>query len=218
MKDLSIVQEYLICSFDKKGNLPMIGKEISTCVLAGSLIELLQAQVIKIDNRSISITSELVNELHYLKSIYNEINKHKSIEINNLIKMYVMSLTDKKLKILISDLCSELESKQCVTKHIGKVLFNSERFIPNEECVDYVVEKIRAELLEEGIISDEVIALVSLLDKSNLLKKYFSKYESKKIKQRLEEIKCTHSNVLVKQMIDYVDSIMSSITIFSSVL
>ncbi|MCG9969589.1 GPP34 family phosphoprotein [Pelotomaculum terephthalicicum JT] len=72
-----------------------------------------------------------------------------------------------------------------------------------------MIQKIRAELLENGTISDETVALVSLLEKSHQIKKYFSKYESEQLKARLKEIKEAPSNQLVKQMVDYVDMIIA---------
>ncbi|MCG9969594.1 hypothetical protein L9W92_16445 [Pelotomaculum terephthalicicum JT] len=38
-----------------------------------------------------------------------------------------------------------------------------------------MIQKIRAELLENGTISDETVALVSPLEKSRQLKKYLSR-------------------------------------------
>lgn len=60
----------------------------------------------------------------------------------------------------------------------GKGLFkNKVSFIPNDNEVTKVIEKLRAEFLEQGDISDEVVVLGALLNRSGLIKKYFSKYE-----------------------------------------
>lgn len=212
MKDLSITQEFLMCALNSKGKLPVIGKEVPVCIVAGGIIELLQNNNIKLEGNKIIATKEAAYELSYLKSLYEEISKHNSVDIKNLISSYVMSLTDKKLNILIKDIGDELELKECVVKNNSGLFLKKDNFIPNEKYTDIIVEKIRAELLEDGRVTDEVIALVCLLDKSNLLKKYFSAYESKKLKNRLTEIKNTSQNELIKQMMEYVEILMATIT------
>ena len=52
-----------------------------------------------------------------------------------------------------------------------------------------MIQNIRAELLEEGELSEDIIALTALLDKSGELSRYFSAYEKKTLKARLKEIK-----------------------------
>lgn len=116
-----------------------------------------------------------------------------------------------KLILLIKDIANELELKQCIVKSNTGILVKKDSFIPNEKCTDMIVEKLRAELLEEGNITEEVIALASLLEKSNLLKKYFSSHESKKLKARVKEIRNTSENKLVKEMIEYVDIFFSDL-------
>ena len=76
-----------------------------------------------------------------------------------------------------------------------------------------VIEKLRAEFLEQGEISDEVIVLGALLNKSGLIKKYFSKYEVQKLNERLKEIKQSEAGVLVKQLVDYIDTLIVIISI-----
>lgn len=212
MKDLSIAQEFLMCSLNSKGRLPLIGKEVPVCIVAAGIIELLQNENIKFDSNKIIVTKGLTGELNYLKSLYDELSKYNSIEIKKLIKNYAATLTDKKLNILINDIGNELEGKKCVVKNKSGLFIKKESFIPSEKYINVIVEKIRAELLEDGSVSDEVIALVSLLEKSNQLKKYFSSYESDRLKARIEEIKNTAQNRLVKQMMECIDILMATIT------
>ena len=66
-------------------------------------------------------------------------------------------------------------------------LFGSKTaFAPSKEAINRVVDMVRSELLEDGTVTDEVAALTALLDKSGCLKEYFSKFEQKEIKQRLD--------------------------------
>ena len=66
----------------------------------------------------------------------------------------------------------------------GKTLY-----IPNEADVDHIVQNIRAELLEDGEISEDIVVLTALLNKSKDLQRYFSAYEKQALKKRLDEIK-----------------------------
>ena len=76
---------------------------------------------------------------------------------------------------------------------------------------DRVIQKIRAEFLEEGQISEETVLLGCLLDKTSLLKKYFSAYEAKMLKQRLKELRKAPENKLINEMIDSVDTLIAVI-------
>ena len=76
-----------------------------------------------------------------------------------------------------------------------------------------VIEKIRAELLEDGDVSEDVIALTVLLDKSGQLKEYFSKYEQKELKEKLEVIRKSKAGTTAKELLWYIDSLDASIMI-----
>ena len=66
-------------------------------------------------------------------------------------------------------------------------------------------------------MADETVALVSLMEKSYRLKRYFSKYEARQLKARLREIRLTPSNQLVKQTVEYVDAMIAAIIVITSV-
>ncbi|EHQ90511.1 GOLPH3/VPS74 family protein [Desulfosporosinus youngiae] len=209
MKNLSITQEYVLCSLNKKGNFPTLSIKIPVCVVASGLIELLLNNCIKIDeNKKLCVISDLGAEQVYLKSLYDSLNKPKPIKIQEIALEYNLSFTSKKLNVLVADIGNSLADRDCVTPEKGGIFGNGFYFIPNPDEVDRVIQKIRAELLESGTVSDETIALVSLLEEGGQIKNYFSKYESEQLKVRLKEIKKAPSNQLLKQMLDYVDSFM----------
>ena len=63
--------------------------------------------------------------------------------------------------------------------------------------MDHIVQNIRAELLEDGEISEDIIVLTALLNKSQDLQRYFSSYEKQVLKKRLTEIKENPQNELI---------------------
>lgn len=217
MKDLSLSQEYLLCSLSEKGKLPIFGKEVSVCILASALLEMLMDGSVQMQGKNkMSVAGELGCERPYLRSLYEWLSKPKPVSIEKLAQDYCMTLTDKRLNELIVDIGNSLAENGCVTVEKGGVLAFKPRFIPNPGDVDKVIQKIRAELLESGEIADETVALVSLLQKGYQLKRYFSSYESGQLKTRLKEIKNSPSNQLVKQMVEYVDAIFAVIAITSA--
>lgn len=216
MKDLSLSQEYLLCSLSEKGKLPVFGKEVSVCILASALLEMLMDGCVQLhDKNKVSVMGALSDERPYLRSLYEWLCKPKPVTIEKLAQDYCMTLTDKRLNALIVDIGNSLAESGCVTVENGGVLAFKPRFIPNPDDVEIVIQRIRAELLENGEIADETVALVSLLQKGYQLNRYFSKYESGRLKARLKEIKETPSNQLVKRLVDYVDAIFAVIVITS---
>lgn len=210
MKDLSISQEYVLCSLNEKGKFPALSTEIPVCVLAGGLIELLASNCIQIDEKNkVCVIGNLSEKQFHLKSLFDWLNTSKPMKIEKITQEYSLTFTDKRLNALVTDIGNSLADRGCVTSRKGGIFGNKFYFIPNPDEVDKVIQKIRAELLENGTISDETVALVSLLEKSHQIKKYFSKYESEQLKARLKEIKEAPSNQLVKQMVDYVDMIIA---------
>ena len=52
MKDLSFTQEYLLCAFSPKGAIPVMkSTNITTCLVASGLLELLYSHTISIDEK-----------------------------------------------------------------------------------------------------------------------------------------------------------------------
>ena len=64
---------------------------------------------------------------------------------------------------------------------------NSKRknYIPTKQAVHYVVDLIRSELLEDGEITEDIACLVALLERSKIMKEYFSSFEQKEIMKKL---------------------------------
>ena len=79
-------------------------------------------------------------------------------------------------------------------------------YIPNAADVDNIVQNIRAELLEDGELSEDIVALTALLNKSKDLQRYFSAYEKQALKKRLKEIKENPQSEMIQKVADYIDS------------
>jgi hypothetical protein len=87
------------------------------------------------------------------------------------------------------------------------------KYYPIEAEKMKVIEKIRAEFLESGALSEETIILTALLQKQGLLTDYFSKIENKLLRERLKEMKAKESYKEIKRIIDYIEAVWIAIII-----
>lgn len=210
MKDLTISQKYLLCVLNEKGKFPSIDTGIEVCLLAGALFDLKISDDVKMgDDKKIYISGQLASSLLHLESLYTFIKESKAMRVDKLASEYCFSFNDKRKKKLINDMGMSLVNLGVATYEKGGFFGNTDFYIPKKEYVDNIIENIRAELLEEGNVSDDIIALVSLLEKSNQIKRYFSAYEKDKLKIRIKEIKDTEPHKVVKEMVDYIDGLIA---------
>lgn len=217
MRNLSITQEYLLCAFNENGKLYVGTQSKAICFIAGALLELNSDCYVKIQDKKIVVEAELEKD-HYLYPMYNFIKNSKAKTVKNIASSYIFSLTSKNFYELIDSVGQSLVAENCVKELCKTSIFGKEKhyYIPNKETIDYIVQKIRAELLENGNLDDEVIALTCLLNKSGLLKQYFSKYESQQLQDRLKEMKNSAPNMVIKDMLDYIEAITVAIVISST--
>ena len=207
MKNLSFTQEFFLCALKPHGSTTLTNStESSTCLLAGGILELLMDGYISIDDKKkMFINKDLSTDKMYLTPIYELIKNNKPMKIETIAEKYAFDFTLP--NEFFKSVGYSIVADGYVVKEANQGLFkNKVRFFPNEKEVTKVVEKLRAELLEEGNVSDEAIVLGALLNKSGLIKKYFSKYEMQKLNDRLKEIKQSEAGVLIKQMVDYIDT------------
>ncbi len=207
MKNLSFTQEFFLCALKPQGSTTLTNStESSTCLLAGGILELLMDGYISIDDKKkMFINKDLSSDKMYLTPIYELIKNNKPMKIETIAEKYAFDFTLP--NEFFKSVGYSIVADGYVVEEAKRGLFkNKVRFLPNEKEVTKVVEKLRAELLEEGNVSDEAIVLGALLNKSGLIKKYFSKYEMQKLNDRLKEIKKSEAGVLIKQMVDYIDT------------
>lgn len=212
MKDLSIVQEYLICVVNEKGKISGFNIEKLVCFVAAGLLELQLEKCVSIDKKMITVTGKLPEEKNYLKPLYDFVNQPKPVKLEKLLEVYHYSITDKRLNELIEAVGSSLETMGLVEAGKTGLLGNKKSFIPAKSTVNRVVEKVRAEALEDGELTEDVAALIILLEKSKSLKTYFSEFEQKEIKTRLKEIADTPNGKMMKYMVEYVENMLVVMT------
>lgn len=217
MRDLSISQEYYLCAVNEKGAISSFAAEKLVCLVASALLDMKLADCIEIENKRVQVIGDLPEELSFLDSLYDFIHVGKPVKVEKILEEYTYSMTDKRLKRLMADLGRSME-EDGITKEVVSGLFGGKSsYVPNQKAVELVIDKVRAEMLEEGTVTEETAALVVLLDISKSMKYYFSKYEQKKIKEKLERLLHDPNGKMVKEMVDYVQNMMAMITIWMTV-
>ena len=136
------------------------------------------------------------------------------MKFERIVEAYHFSTNTKRMKALFDSVKNSLIEDGCtVTIEKNTVLGNKTYIKSKDESKDNIVQKIRAEILEGGKLDTSTIILVSLLNKAELLKTYFSKYESKWLKERLKEIQNDSNNQIIKQSVDYIDAVFVAIMV-----
>ncbi len=216
MRDLTLTQEYFICAVNEKGKLSTFSTEKQVCLVAAGLLELQLENCIVIDQKHITVTGALPANKRYLESLYQVIHQAKPIKLEKVLETYTFSFSDKKLNELMDSIGGALESMGLAESAKAGLFGGKKAFIPTKEAIHSVVELVRAELLEDGDVTDEIAALVVLLEKSKSLKPYFSDYERKELKNRLNELVRSPQGKLVKDMVDYVEDLIVIMSVISA--
>ena len=78
-----------------------------------------------------------------------------------------------------------------------------------------MIDMIRSELLEDGEITEDIACLIALLERSKIMKEYFSSFEQKEIRHKLKDIITSDSGILIKEMIDYIENLIAIMTVLT---
>ena len=207
MKNLSTTQQYFLCILKKNGKISSMEMEKTTCLAASAVVELLMEDILAFDGKKLSVQASLPQVKSYLRQVYDIVAKKQPIKFENAIEYFSFNFTDKYINGLVEDIGESLAELGCVRKEKGGFMNGKTVYIPNEADVDHIVQNIRAELLEAGEISEDIVVLTALLNKSQDLRRYFSSYEKQALKKRLDEIKENPQNELIHKATEYIDTL-----------
>lgn len=212
MKDLSITKEYLICAVNSKGKISGFGSEKLICLIASGLLELQLEGCIKIDKKKVTVMNNLPEERLYLKPLYDFVNQQKPVKLEKVLEAYNYSFKDRGYE-LVNSIGASLKDLDLVEVTCAGIFGNKNAYIPNSNAVHYVVDMIRAEFLEDVEVTEDIASLIILLDKSKLLKIYFSEYEQKEIKKKLKEITNSDTGKSIKDIVNTVEYMITMMSV-----
>ena len=190
MRDLSLTQEYLLCVLRGKGKLSTYSIEKGMCLTGACVLELLMDGIITREEKDkLSVRTSLPDRKSYLRPVYSYIEQKQPVKFRKIMERNSVTFTDQNVNEMVDAVGKSLVDAGCATEEKGGLFGGQTSYVPDEKALDHVIQNIRAELLEEGELSEDIIALTALLDKSGELSRYFSAYEKKTLKARLKEIK-----------------------------
>lgn len=207
MNQTGITQQYLLCILKENGKLPAFGMEKTIALSAAGVLELLLADVLSYDGKKLTVRTPLPDDKTYLAPVYQAVEKKQPVKFEKIVEYFSVTFTDKNIQELISSVGESLVREGCAQKEKGGLFGGKDLYVPNTLAVDATVQNIRAELLESGELSEDVIALTALLNKSGDLQKYFSAEEKKDLKKRLKEIKDNPQTAMIRKVTEYIESL-----------
>lgn len=208
MNGLSISQKYLLCALSSKGKIPALSFERIIAIAAAGVVELMIDGIVETDGKKLSVRKPLPSEKSYLSLVYDYIEKKQPVNFKTVIEHFSVTFTSKNSDALIDAIGGALVMAGCAKQEKRGVFGNKNAYIPDEKAVDNIVQNIRAEILEDGELTEDIAALTVILDKTGELMKFFSAYEKKAVKQRLKEIKKNPENKEIAKVINYVEELM----------
>lgn len=212
MKDLGITQKFLLLALNKNGKLSNWASEQQVCLTGGAVLELLEEGCCRTEGKKVAAIKAPEEQNAYLNSIYRYLEE-KPRKLDEITTDYTFTFMDVRVKRLLSDVGESLVQEGCARKESKGLVFENVRYYPEESCVENVVQQLRAEMLEEGEVSEDMAVVAALLDLSGLLKQYFSKYETAQLKERIKNIRESEQGAAVRQMLEYMEGIMVAVIV-----
>jgi len=206
MERKSIIQEYFILSASEKGNLSSSAK---TGIVASGITDLVENDICEKDGKKLIVKNKLPNKFNHLTSLYEYLSE-KPRSIDKIMDDYCMSMTDKRIQKLLVDTGESLLTENIVTKEKGGLLGNKEVYSPESMYKESLIATLKESITQKEELSIHDMALVSILQETQKLKQYFSKYEANTLKEKLKLMRKDPNNKALKEMIDYVDSMTAA--------
>lgn len=216
MENLTYIQQYFICVVNEKGNISILkGMSVATCLVVGEITELISRGYVVWDEKNrLSVMKPFDDSLTYLKPIYKSIAFKKSEDVMRIVDLFASNIRlmgnyrKASLKDLLSPIGSSLATVGCVCELPKKGLLRKEtKYAPKPEIVTQIIEEIRRAFWESNFVSGEMPCLVSLLDKSNIIRYYFSMAETIFLRKRMKEARKSAAYTSTKKILDYIDDI-----------
>ena len=134
--------------------------------------------------------------------------KKERVGFRTVVEHFSFTLSSKNIEELFDSIGESLVAAGCAQKEKSGMLGNKNAYIPDKKAVDTIIQNIRAEILEDGELTEDIAALTAILDKTGELMRFFSAYEKKDVKKRLKEIKNNPENKEISKVINYVEELM----------
>ena len=140
----------------------------------------------------------------YLKPLFDAIAGFpKAKGVDGLVEFYLFGVNPKPFARLVQAIGASLWDAECADQVPG----DDQRYAPRRDATMRVIEKIRAEVLEAGSMPDDMVTLVYLLDRANIIRDYFSKIDAAALKARLKEVRASAVPSPAREVLDKIDQV-----------
>ncbi|MBK1813738.1 GPP34 family phosphoprotein [Clostridium sp. YIM B02505] len=222
--ELSIAEEFAVLS--------LLGKDLAKSKkvkignskiysIAAIFIELfLEDKVILNENKQVVIKDSNPTGIEYKDTMLQILSSKKVIDFKSWMQYFY---SHSKIRNSIYDsIIKSIEEKKDIqslsdTSAMGKA---KKQYVDIYNTGDLIIQRIRAELLEEGAIDEKTMYLSLILDSNKLLMSYFSEYEYKAIKNKMNQLyenKATEKFKIIKKSISDIE-VFSFVTLVVDIL
>ena len=213
MNNLSLSQEYMMCALSDKGKILSMRFDRAIALAAAAVAELLIEDIIELDGKKLSVKRQLSQDKGLLRLVYDYVESKQPVNFKSVVEHYSVTFTNKNPNALFEAVGESLIAAGCAQKGTRGIAGNKTAYIPDADAVDNIIQNIRAEILEDGELTEDIAALTALLEKTGDIMKFFSAYEKKSVKKRLKEIKANPENEKIAKVINYVEDLMAIIIV-----
>ncbi|MBJ8054808.1 GPP34 family phosphoprotein [Bacillus cereus] len=214
LKELTIPQEFALLALDRETNKfkAMFRQHVELYTTMACLIELSLKNKVKFEEDDtvtlLETTSTGDKSLDRLLEIVKsekpkKIKKWASYFYNHMFKQ--REIYKLVLETLIEKGILKVENTEIL------FVFPKKEYVDVDNTRHYIVEKIRAELLEENNVEFNTVVLVLFLEQKKMLEDYFSDYERKALKQKIEQLRKEETFKSIKSIDKTIKTIEASI-------
>ena len=171
LNNLSIAQEFVLLALDRDTNKlkSMLRMHVALYTAMACFVELsMNGNVTFADDDTVTIADSASTGEQYFDKLLEIIAAEKPRKLKEWVSYFYYG--HKEIYKLVVESLAEKNSDAANARN-------------------RIVEKIRAELLENGNVEQRTLALALFLNSKGMLKDYFSGYEKKTLKQRMENFK-----------------------------
>lgn len=206
MNQLTISEQFFLLVMNKKGTIGALNDYGKISLVMAGLLDLQNAGVLRIDeNQVVLLETEIPENYRGLAPLAAKIYDLKKRTLEKIADAYGGTFLDKELNLLIQNIREGLDRKGIIRKkQENGLLGEKSSWFAEEAEVGAVIDSLKHAFddVEENL---DQLALILLLQKSNALAQYLSKYDQKMMKEELKELKRTALAKDIQKMMNVID-------------
>jgi len=207
MKTLSYTQEYFLCAMNSKANAPFsLNPSFPACLIVGGVMELLDnGYIARSGEDSLVAAKEWDNGRPYLKPLYETVmTLRRANDVKGIIGVYLSVLSKRRFDELYSEIGASLAESGCADD-MAKYGLSKKRtkYVPKAEAVKTVIDRVRAEIAGSEPLAGGTVCLLAFLEKSSLMRSYFSRVDAVTRKNRIDEVRKSEAYAFLDKVLSY---------------